>query len=106
MIWPLPDDVFLGPTSFTGPEIEANMGLRILVVDDEFLIRQVVSALLTRRGYEIAQAEDGIEALELTKQLEFDLVITDMIMPGMDGCELIRRLRDREYPTRYLLISA
>jgi CheY-like chemotaxis protein len=66
---------------------------RILVVDDEPSITEFVSYNLKKEGYEVAVAEDGDEALELAAAASFDLVVLDVMLPGMDGYEVCRRLR-------------
>ena len=63
--------------------------LRILVVDDEELIRALLLELLTSEGYEVTAAVDGEQALELLETERFDLVMTDLIMPGLDGVEVL-----------------
>ena len=65
----------------------------ILVVDDEPEIRRAVQAGLTAQGYEVRTAADGEEALRLATLAVPDLVILDLMMPGMDGLEVCRRLR-------------
>ncbi len=66
---------------------------RILTVDDSAAMRQMVEATLTAAGYEVLQATNGQEALEAAQQESFDLVLTDVNMPHMDGLTLVRRLR-------------
>ena len=66
---------------------------RILVVDDQPANLRVVSALLTRHGYEVLSASDGQAALELAAAQVPDLMLLDMMMPGMDGFELIARVK-------------
>ncbi len=66
---------------------------RILAVDDSPSMRDMVRIALMGAGFEVAQAADGREALELARQSEFDLVLSDVNMPVMDGIELIRALR-------------
>lgn len=69
---------------------------RILVVDDQPANLRVVSALLSRHGYEVDNAADGPSALALCEQRAPDLVLLDMMMPGMDGFGLIAELKQRE----------
>ena len=66
---------------------------RVLLVDDEEQIRKLLEAALQRRGYEVAVASDGIEALRQIRQKMPDLIVTDVNMPNMNGFELTRRLR-------------
>jgi two-component system, chemotaxis family, chemotaxis protein CheY len=65
----------------------------ILAVDDSSSIREVVTLTLKMAGYEITQAKDGVEALAMAQANQYDLVLTDVNMPNMDGIELIRALR-------------
>ncbi len=66
----------------------------ILAVDDSTSMRQMVSFTLKGAGYEVVEAADGVEALDKAKSQQFNLVITDVNMPNMDGIELIRKLRE------------
>jgi two-component system, chemotaxis family, chemotaxis protein CheY len=66
---------------------------RILAVDDSAAMRQMVEITLSSAGYDVAQAKDGREALEIAAKHSFDLVITDVNMPEMDGLALVRELR-------------
>jgi CheY-like chemotaxis protein len=66
---------------------------RILVVDDESAQRSLLRRILERAGHEVSEAGDGAAALEAVRESPPDLVVTDMMMPVMDGAELIRRLR-------------
>jgi two-component system chemotaxis response regulator CheY len=65
------------------------MSKSILVVDDTRSMRAMVAAVLEGAGYEVAQAGDGLEALELARTRVFDLVVTDHNMPRMDGVTLV-----------------
>ncbi len=69
------------------------MGKRILAVDDSASMRQMVLFTLQAAGYEVAQAGDGIEALNWARTSTADLVLTDVHMPRMDGITLVRELR-------------
>jgi two-component system chemotaxis response regulator CheY len=66
---------------------------RILTVDDSAAMRQMVEVTLMSAGYDVRQACDGREALDIANTDSFDLVITDVNMPQMDGLTLVRELR-------------
>lgn len=66
---------------------------RILVVDDSRAQRSLMSKTLSQQGYFVAEAESGIEALKLFAGQEFDLILSDWMMPGMDGLELCKAIR-------------
>jgi two-component system, chemotaxis family, chemotaxis protein CheY len=66
---------------------------RILAVDDSPSMRQMVSATLTAAGHSVEQASDGREALAAARREVFDVVITDINMPNMDGIALVKELR-------------
>jgi len=70
---------------------------KILMVDDDDMIRDVCSLVLTEVGYQVETAADGIEALNRLKDSEYDLVITDINMPRLDGIGLYLSVL-REYP--------
>jgi two-component system KDP operon response regulator KdpE len=69
--------------------------MRVLVVDDEPQIARVLRTSLTSNGHEVTVAQDGAEAMELFLKVQPELVITDLAMPGMDGIELTRAIRER-----------
>lgn len=66
---------------------------KILVVDDEFQVREMISSMLKRYGYETVTASNGFDAWEKIEKDVFDLIITDLIMPEKQGMELIIELR-------------
>src|SRR2546430_2244993 len=70
----------------------ASSAARVLVVDDESGIRSAVAKCLAHEGHEVVEAGDGASALQLLRDETFDIVITDLYMPSMDGMELIIRL--------------
>ena len=67
---------------------------RALVVDDSRAIREAMTSMLGREGWIVDVAEDGARALQMTRQLRYDLVVTDLEMPELNGFDLIQRLRD------------
>lgn len=71
---------------------------KALVVDDSLTIRIYHSSLLRNFGYEVDTAENGLEALEMAMKKKYDLVLSDINMPVMDGYEFVRKLRKlKEY---------
>lgn len=68
---------------------------RILAVDDQRYFRELVEGLLSDEGYEVQTASSGEEALHLFEREDFEIVLTDLVMPGIDGAELVRRLKER-----------
>lgn len=78
----------------------------ILVVDDEPVIRDVLSALFTGEGYAVRTAEHGLAALEALQIAAPDLVIADIVMPRLDGWELAGRLRTLQPDLPVILLSA
>lgn len=82
-------------------------GRKLLVVDDDREIREVVGSLLESEGYEVRLAEHGLDALAQLDSFAADLVLLDVRMPVMDGAEFVRRLRDRlAQPPPIVLMSA
>ena len=69
------------------------MGTRILVVDDERMVTEVVERYLAREGYEVRLAAEGNEALSIAHEWSPDLIVLDLMLPGVDGLEVCRRLR-------------
>lgn len=67
---------------------------KVLTVDDSTSMRQMVAFTLKGAGFDVTEACDGVEALGLAKQNKFDLVVTDVNMPNMDGITLIKELRN------------
>ena len=77
----------------------------ILLVDDEEMILDSLSAILEKEGYQVACARDGGEALALLKQKSFDLVITDVRMPGMSGLEMVEQLHGLDQQPKIMVIT-
>ncbi len=79
--------------------------MKILVVDDEPAICLIVSRILKQAGHEVATAENGQVAWELFQHEQFPMVITDLVMPEMDGLDLIRNIRSAGHKDHtYILI--
>jgi two-component system sensor histidine kinase/response regulator len=71
----------------------------LLVVDDNEMNRDMLSRRLQRRGYTVLIAEDGRQALDMVDQQQFDLILLDIMMPGISGLEVLKILRERFAPT-------
>ena len=78
----------------------------ILVVEDEQTLRRIVVEALERAGYDVVAAGDGEEGLRLFEACHADLVVADIMMPRMDGFEMVRRMRARYPDTLFLFLSA
>ncbi len=81
-------------------------GQTVLVVDDERYIVDLLTDLLESEGYDVRRAYDGLTALEEVAKAAPDLVITDVMMPRLDGLTLIRQLRQRNTELPIVLMSA
>ncbi len=81
------------------------MPTRVLVVDDDGAARQGLKSLLTTRGYEVDLAVDGANALERLAELPPDLVLTDLDMPGMNGMQLLKEVRERNRELPVIVIT-
>jgi CheY-like chemotaxis protein len=89
-----------------GPEEEREKDMaKILIVDDEEDVRIALKQVLERAGYEVSVAATGNEGLDLMKREAADLVITDVIMPGIDGITTARKIREKYRDTRIIVIS-
>lgn len=91
-----------------GPEMQVGDfdGGRVLVVDDNALNRMVIEQYLNLQGLTVTLAEDGLQALEMGENQEFDLILMDLRMPGMDGFEASRALRKIGCNSPILALSA
>lgn len=79
---------------------------QILVVEDDASLRKLMSAALKQHGYSCHTANDGVEALDVMEKTNIDLIISDVMMPNMDGYELTRQLRRAKYDLPILMVTA
>lgn len=80
--------------------------LKILVVEDDRELRRLFAHVLIKNGYSVKEVSNGREALDAIEEEHYDLVISDIMMPEMDGYELVRSLRDAGNTTPILMITA
>ncbi|OCB00624.1 response regulator transcription factor [Clostridium beijerinckii] len=78
------------------------MKINILIVEDDEAISNLIRISLGMAGYECKQVFDGMEAFDLIKQESFDLVLMDIMLPGIDGFELMKRIRGLNIPVIFL----
>lgn len=78
------------------------MKISILVVEDDEAISNLIKINLNMAGYESRQVFDGMEAFNLLKEESFDLILMDIMLPGMDGFELMKRIKDLNIPVIFL----
>ena len=78
----------------------------ILVVDDDDRIRELLRRYLSQLGYRVTTSPDGEKTRQLLEQLMFDLVVLDVMMPKMDGFELLQHIRQRDKVTPVILLTA
>lgn len=83
----------------------AHANKRILVADDDELIRRVLELSLTRKGWTVTCAEDGNSALALWTSGTYDVLSTDLDMPGLDGLSLTKRIREVDASARIFMFS-
>jgi len=76
----------------------------VLVVDDENIIRSILSEVVGTFGYDRQTAADGYEALQLLKEKNFEIVLSDIHMPGMNGFDLIRETREVKPDIPFILV--
>ncbi len=82
------------------------MGKRVLIVDDEKAIVDILEFNLQRDGYETLKAYDGLEGLRMAREENPDLLLLDIMLPGMDGFEVCRRLREEHNDVPIVMITA
>ena len=80
--------------------------IKILVVDDQPGVRRLLQEVLRSAGYQVETASSGFEALSMLPQVTPDLILLDMKMPGMDGLETLRIIRETDQNVRVIVMTA
>ncbi|MCG2722164.1 MAG: sigma-54 dependent transcriptional regulator [Thermodesulfovibrionales bacterium] len=80
--------------------------MKILIVDDDKNLRKVLVNELSDAGYEVSQADNGIKAVQLIEKEEQDVLLLDLNMPGMNGMEILKQLRELDIPTEVVILTA
>ncbi len=78
---------------------------KALIIDDEELVRDALHIVLERSGFDTVSTESAIEALSMENLQEFDIILTDIVMPKMDGVAFIKEMREREILTPIITLT-
>ena len=82
------------------------MGSKLLIVDDQYGIRLLLQEIFKKEGYEVFQAANGFQAIDIVVKDCPDLVILDMKIPGMDGVEILKRIKEINKDIKVILMTA
>ncbi|MBA9027896.1 MULTISPECIES: response regulator [Bacillaceae] len=82
------------------------MAGKVLIVDDQFGIRILLNEVLHKEGYDTFQAANGLQALDIVTNHSPDLVLLDMKIPGMDGIEILKRMKQIDADIRVIIMTA
>jgi two-component system, response regulator, stage 0 sporulation protein F len=82
------------------------MSSKILIVDDQYGIRILLNEVFQKEGYTTYQAANGMQALEIVRKHRPDLVLLDMKIPGMDGIEILKRLKEIDQDIKVIIMTA
>lgn len=77
----------------------------ILVVDDDMSVRTTFSSILRKEGYRVTAVKDGYEAIKAIDEEDFDLALVDLRMPGLDGIEVLEKIKSRRPQTRVIIYT-
>ena len=94
------------PIARTEPRDRAGEVGRILVVDDEPIIREVLQEILTREGHALTMAPDAESGLKALQEGEYDLVLLDLMLPGMGGLETLKEIRELDPDLVVVMVTA
>ncbi len=94
------------PTHAERRKLTMRRNASVLVIDDEEIMRDILGTLLEREGYSVRLAANGQEGLDLAKSLPFDAVIVDVMMPGLDGLQVLDELKKHDEELPVLMITA
>jgi len=83
-----------------------NMNGKVLIVDDQFGIRILLNEVFQKEGYQTFQAANGVQALEILTKNKPDIVLLDMKIPGMDGIEILKRMKKLNQHIRVIIMTA
>jgi DNA-binding NtrC family response regulator len=88
----------------TGKKLKSGQK-NILVVDDDMSVRTTFSTILRKEGYQVTAVKDGYEAIKAIDEQSFDLALVDLRMPGLDGIEVLEKIKSRRPQTRVIIYT-
>ena len=80
-------------------------GLKVLMVDDEVVFCENMAKLLNTRGYQVKAVNEGEEAIRILKSEVYDVVVLDLKMPGMNGIDIMRKLKELDIPSQVIILT-
>jgi signal transduction histidine kinase/ActR/RegA family two-component response regulator len=90
----------------THPDVESSKGSKVLLVEDALFLHKLFEICLSESGYEVISAYNGEEALQLIDERQPDIIITDMLMPVLNGYDFVKQLRAKNYEKPIIALSA
>jgi DNA-binding NtrC family response regulator len=101
----LSQGVILSKVAFAGESKEVCMQPMVMVVDDEEKVRKYLSRLLEKRGFHVVTAADGAGALQQLERADFDIILLDVLMPGLDGISVLKEIKSRKPFTEVIILT-
>jgi DNA-binding NtrC family response regulator len=101
----LSQGVILSKVAFARESKEVCMQPMVMVVDDEEKVRKYLSRLLEKRGFHVVTAADGAGALQQLDQADFDIILLDVLMPGLDGISVLKEIKSRKPFTEVIILT-
>jgi DNA-binding response OmpR family regulator len=98
-------DVRRKPEQGTALQSHPALNETVLIVDDDALVRDLLARFLELRGYQVRTAKSGIDALSMVADFKPDVMVLDLAMPGMNGLDVLRSLREKEYTGGIILLT-
>ena len=83
-----------------------NAKIKLLIVEDELMLAEILSDTLSDRNFDVHLAYDGVQALDMARKESFDVIVSDIMMPDLDGYSLAKKLRSEGYNVPILFLTA
>ena len=80
--------------------------MKILIADDDKNLRMVLKNELTETGFEVSEAENGKKTIDMLKKDEYDVLILDLNMPGLNGIDVLKKIKKLDIPTETIMLTA